>query len=281
MLIYWGDRMNRSFLAWSAAAVSSLAGAVVVSLALSTAASARQVCDQQPGQPRSCGEVPDGPRGSGGVSVPAGPTQEELRQQREEKDLNEAAQDADDKGIAAYRNGDFAAAIRYFTEALSYEPDDGDIKQNLALAQQHLAEAQNAAAASASARALKAAAQDKGTTGDNETISGQARKGFDNAGRDAGTLTTSPSYAGSGGGRDPVVPAAKRNAAIDAMEKARATDRKKIAALKAEMKTLDPKTDPVKIGKIKNDISTAESDAQYQNFSINDALEKPSVKSAQ
>jgi tetratricopeptide (TPR) repeat protein len=203
-----------------------------------------------------------------------------LRQQREDKDLNEAAQDADDKGIAAYRNGDFAAAIKYFTDALSYEPDDADIKQNLALAQQHLNEAQNAAAASASARALKAAAQDKGITGDNETISAQARKGFDDAGRDAGTLTTSPSYAGSGGGRDPVVPAAKRNAAIDAMEKTRAADRKKIAALKAEMKTLDPKTEPVKISKIKNDISTAESDVQYQNFSINDALEKPSVKSA-
>jgi hypothetical protein len=46
------------------------------------------------------------------------------------------------------------------------------------------------------------------------------------------------------------------------------------------MKTLDPKTEPVKISKIKNDISTAESDVQYQNFSINDALEKPSVKSA-
>jgi tetratricopeptide (TPR) repeat protein len=71
-------------------------------------------------------------------SQPSGPSPEELRQRREAGDLDEAAQDADDRGIAAYQKGDYAGAVRNLTEALSYAPDDPDIKHNLERAQQAL-----------------------------------------------------------------------------------------------------------------------------------------------
>lgn len=67
---------------------------------------------------------------------PPPPSAEELRRMRESKDLKEAAQDANDKGAECYKKRDWACAIRYFKEALDYDPDDADATYNLEKAQQ-------------------------------------------------------------------------------------------------------------------------------------------------
>ncbi len=72
--------------------------------------------------PLTCSET-----SSPGSSVPRGPSAEEIRKQREAKDLNEAAEDANDKGVDFYKRGDWANAAKYFREALEYDPDNSDI----------------------------------------------------------------------------------------------------------------------------------------------------------
>lgn len=86
-------------------------------------------------------------------AVPAGPTQEELRQQHEAKDLNEAAEDAEDKGDEANRKGNWENAARYFKDALEYAPDDQNIRAKLSKAQQKMDEAAAATAVAAKVEA--------------------------------------------------------------------------------------------------------------------------------
>jgi len=202
---------------------------------------------------------------------PPPPTQEQLNQQRDAKDLDEAAQDDIDKGDDAYKAGDYANAVKYFTHALGYEPDSDVAQENLRLAQLHL---NQAAAAAAAARQLSAM-QEPAPSADGEVQSNHARAGFDTAGAHGNALTTSSTHETPGNARDPVVPAARQSAAIRIMERARARDRQKISILKAELKKLDPSTESVKISTIKQEVSTAKSDVQYQNFSINEELRKP------
>ena len=202
---------------------------------------------------------------------PAGPTQEQLNQDRDAKDLDEAAQDDIDKGDEAYKAGDYAGAVKYFTHALSYEPDSDVAQENLRLAQLHL---NQAAAATAPARQLDAL-QTPAPPVAAEPSSEHARAGFDTAGAVGSALTTSPVHRGLSNAHDPVVPPERRSATILTMERKRARDRKKMAILKAEMKKLDPKTDSVTISKIKQQVSTAKSDVVYQNFSIETELQKP------
>jgi hypothetical protein len=66
-------------------------------------------------------------------AVPAytGPSPEELKRKREEKDLREASDDAVDKGVDCYNKRDWTCAIRWFREALEYDPDNGDASYNL------------------------------------------------------------------------------------------------------------------------------------------------------
>ena len=63
--------------------------------------------------------------------VPTGPTPEELKKMREEKDLKEASEDANDKGIECYKKRDWACAIKFFMEALDYDQQNGDAEYNL------------------------------------------------------------------------------------------------------------------------------------------------------
>jgi hypothetical protein len=92
----------------------------------------RQVPDAGPGKcVANCG--------GGGESYtpgPVGPSPQELKRQREAKDLNEAADDANDKGVDFYNKGDWENAIKYFREALEYNPDNQDYRNNLQRAQQ-------------------------------------------------------------------------------------------------------------------------------------------------
>jgi tetratricopeptide (TPR) repeat protein len=234
--------------------------------------------------------------GSAAPAAPVGPSPEELHARAEAKDLDEAAQDADDKGVAAYKRGDYPTAIQYFTKAIGYNPDDDVLRRNLARAREKLAASQAPPPPSPPPpppaperqvitdtppmRQLKSVATDKPDSDRRETLSQQARTGFDTAGRDRGGLTPPVVRADVARKVDPVVPAAKLTPAIEAMQKARSRDREKIAALTVEMKTLDPKTDAVKIAKARQEITTTTHDVQYQNFSITEALEKPSAAGA-
>lgn len=65
--------------------------------------------------------------------IPTGPTPEELKKQSEAKDLKEASDDANDKGVEFYKKNDWTNAIKYFTEALDYNPDNDDAIDNLKL----------------------------------------------------------------------------------------------------------------------------------------------------
>jgi len=62
--------------------------------------------------------------------IPAGPSAEELKKMREEKDLKEASIDANDRGAECYKQRDWACAIKYFKEALDLDPDNDDAIYN-------------------------------------------------------------------------------------------------------------------------------------------------------
>ncbi len=68
--------------------------------------------------------------------IPQGPSPEELKKRREEKDLKEASEDANDKGIDCYNKKDWNCAIKWFKESLDYEPDNEDAQYNLKASQQ-------------------------------------------------------------------------------------------------------------------------------------------------
>ncbi|HEY0844660.1 MAG TPA: hypothetical protein VGE12_04805 [Noviherbaspirillum sp.] len=207
----------------------------------------------------------------GGVYAPSGPSAEELRQQREAKDLGEAAMDANDRGYDAYQRGDFAGAVRYLTEAAEYAPDDPNIQSNLEKARAALRRS-TAAREAAGAKEHSAAARGLVT----DAASGEARKVFDTPGTAAGAFDTGSVKGGFK--RDPVVPVARRTAKIDSLERQREAERKQIAALEAKRKQLDPKKDAVAIAKIKQEESKRESKIDYLNFSITEELEKPEKK---
>jgi hypothetical protein len=218
--------------------------------------------------------------------VPTGPSAEELRARAEAKDLAEATLYAWDKGAKAYHNDDMTGAIRYFREALSYDPDNSELKHNLDVAQGR--QAQELAAAQAQAEALRKAneglaarqavamaAQAPGlAAGDARSGSDAARNGFDRDRlRNAGGVAVSSKIASPHG--DPVVPPEKRTPRITALEERRGRDRHEIAAINAELKTLDPAKAPVEVAKLKQKKTTAEHDVHYVNLSIEDSIAPP------
>ena len=209
-----------------------------------------------------------------GTYVPSGPSPEQLRQQREEKDLQEAALDANDRGAEAYKSGDYAGAVKYLSEAFEYSPDDADLQHNLARAQEALRQSE-------AARQLKSVEAHSTTARQlrNEPSSMEARLGFDTAGKSAGSLDTSVVYAGDGAAKEPVVPDSKRTPKITTMERQRNEAKIKIAALEAKLEALDPQKDSVKISAIKQEESKEGSQVQYLNFSIGEELDKPSPDS--
>lgn len=94
--------------------------------------------------PSKCvGNCGSGDGGGGGyIPQPTGPSPKELKRQRDEKDLSEAADDANDKGVEFYNKGDWGNAIKYFREAFEYSPDNQDYRNNLQRAQQRASEAE-------------------------------------------------------------------------------------------------------------------------------------------
>jgi hypothetical protein len=67
-------------------------------------------------------------------------TPEQIRQEREKKDLQEAAEDANDHGVEAYERKDWQTAVNYFRIALEYDPGFEDADYNLKKARQKLEE---------------------------------------------------------------------------------------------------------------------------------------------
>jgi tetratricopeptide (TPR) repeat protein len=202
------------------------------------------------------------------VYVPSGPSPEQLRQQRLEKDLEEAALDAGDSGVAAYKSGDFAGAVKYFSEALEYAPDDPDLQHNLDRAKEALRQSETG-------RELKSA-QQHGQIAQvlsEESSSMEARRVFDTGGVPAGSLAV-PVNAGEGGYKEPKVPIFKRTFAITKMEWEREGLKKKVEKLQEERKKLDPVKDSVKIVEIKQKESEAENKIHFLNFSITEELRK-------
>ena len=227
-----------------------------------------------PGVTRDCKLISTAP------AVPAGPSPEELRRMHEVKDLNEAAEDAYDHGVDAYEKGNWDKAIASFKEALEYSPDDPGILQSLHVAQQRAdaARAARAAAASEAARQLASAdhhSEQAPKLSSNEAMSKEAGRGFDTAGKAAGTLSVSTVNAGSGGYKDPVVPLAKRTPAIRKMEQERGAIRKEASALQGKLKTLDPAKDAVEISKVRQQQSVLDNKVHYLNFSIGEQVNTP------
>lgn len=207
--------------------------------------------------------------GSGGP-VNTGPTAEEIKQQKEQaeqKDLDEAAQDADDKGTAAYERGDWENAVKYLKEALEYAPDDGDIRTNLDRAQHKL----NDARSTESARQLQSIAEVSKQGLDRNS----AQVGFDTGAPDAGSLTGPTVNIPVETSKDPVVPDSKRTPAITALEEKRIASRDRIKKLDETLKTLDPGKDSVKIAQLKQEKSNFTNQVHYLNFSIGSILDKP------
>jgi hypothetical protein len=204
--------------------------------------------------------------------VPAGPSPEELRRQREARDSREAAEDAEDRGIDAFEKRNYAEAVRWFREALEYAPDDADLRAKLSLAESRLRE-QRLAQAARNTPAMQQLLNVREHS--NAALPGadtrEAQHGIDTAATRRGSLPVS-----AGAGRaDPVVPAGRRTPAITAMETERTELRQRIRALEERLSRLDPGKDSVEIAKVKQERSSAESKVNYITFTITQELEKP------
>ncbi len=213
---------------------------------------------------------------------PAGPSPEQLRRQRESKDLREATDDANDRGIDLYKKGDWVGAARYFREALSYSPDDGEVRTNLHRAEQKLREAR----AMQQLRSVEKHGQAARSAGNNlPGASTEARSGFDTGGKSAANVALPGvvTYGGSGRGslREPIVPPEKRTPAIAKLEREREVSKKQAQSVEEKIKTYEREKNTVELAKAKQEKSTIESKVQYLNFSIGELLDKPPAMPAQ
>lgn len=223
------------------------------------------------GYPPSCGY-----RGRT-TNTDSGPSPEVLKKQREAKDTQEAADDAEQNGEEFYAKGDWANAVKAFQEALDYNPDDAVASANLQKARTHLQEAQAKLQSEAARQAVNAQTRSVNALGmGNEAGSVQARKPWDDPDNTKNGGITVPPANGDGGHKDPIVPTSRRTAAITKLEQQRETDRKRRATLEEKLKTLDPQKDSVVISTIKQQESKLDNDINYVNFSIDEQLRTPS-----
>lgn len=242
-------------------------------------------------KPNVGGGRPSGGNDGGGyVAPPSGPSPEEIRRQKETKDLAEAAEDANDKGVEYYKKGDWDNAVKYFTEALQYDPDDQSALHNLQRAREQAARAEQArrdAQASKLAGDQLKSIEHHGTTAKGlkgSASSTEAGKGFDTAGDPAGSLD-SMVVDGRNPGKEPVVPREKRTRAIAKLEKQRDEMKKKRVEMEKKVTKLENKgamtpEETVKLVNLKQDLSNAKNKENFYNFSITEELRKPSKSAA-
>jgi tetratricopeptide (TPR) repeat protein len=215
---------------------------------------------------------------SSSYRAPTGPTPEELKRAREEKDIKEAASDAVDKGNAFYKKGDWANALKFYKEALEYDPDDQDALSNIEQVRKKMAGERQIG------RDLKTAdyeSRNADGLSNKDAIKNAAGRGFDTSGASAGAIGAPAVYAGSAQYKDPVIPPSKRTPAVTRMERDRQAARKELQFLQEQLKAVDPKTDPVQISKIKQQESTLKNKIRTLNFSITEQLKEPSTAGAQ
>ena len=208
---------------------------------------------------------------------PSGPSPQELKRQREEKDLREASDDANDKGMDAYKRGDLEAAARYFREALEYAPGDEELLHNLSIVEGKIRDARQIRFGQAAEQLKSTEQHSRAASGLGETGSkAEALRGFDDRGANAGTLAVPASGSSiADASRDPIVPASRRTPEITRLEQQRQEARNQAAELEKELAELNPATQSVEIAKAKQQKSTIESKVQYLNFSITQKLEAP------
>lgn len=202
--------------------------------------------------------------------VPQGPTPEQKEQMRQD-----ALANANEGGIAAYRRGDYALAIRYFERALEYSPYNPTIAHNIERARQMLA-AQNAPppapvtpapkttaapSAPAGSRAfdqLKAAADSSSSavavpaSGYSADLGGtgaplKARTGFDTKAEITSIPFAFTKYLDTRA--DPVVPPGRETSAIRSLEQLRDEARSQAVKLETQRAALvqDPKKASVQL----------------------------------
>ena len=209
---------------------------------------------------------------------PPQPTAKELRQQKEAKDLRDAAKEAIDKGDDEYDRGQYHRAIELYKEALEYDPDDREAESKLAKAEEKERAAREehdrAARESESVRQLTSAdrhSNNASATADKR----EASQVFDtNGGRGPGLAVPVGTFGGSGVQR-PVVPPAKRTPAIAAMERQLDSYDRHIKDLDDKLSKLDPSKDAVEVAKVKQQKSATQDKKRYVTFRINEALRTP------
>src|SRR6185312_13431897 len=130
---------------------------------------------------------------------------QEIRAQKEAKDLREAAEDEDDRGVDAYKKDDYEGAARHFRAALEYQPGDPDLLDKLKLAEDKIREARSIQLGRAAEELKSAEAHSKAAAGMGDAGKAEAQRPFDSAGARNGTIAI-PVTAGPSSGRDPVVP---------------------------------------------------------------------------
>ena len=210
------------------------------------------------------GSRPAAPR----YQAPAGPTQEQLKQQREAKDLRDSALDKNDEAYDAYQRGDYAKAVQLFKEALD---DDSDNQE----AQHNLSKAQEALNYSALHQINTVAYHSQSAVGGSaEAASAHAQAGIDTPGLNKGAVEIPTVNAGSGVYKDPVVPPSKQTPVITALESKRGAIKQANLRIEEQRKTLDFQKDAVQIAQLKQRISENEHQIHMLNFSITEELRK-------
>ena len=230
----------------------------------------------------SCNGGPchDNSEGGGGSTyvpystpAPAGPSQEQLRQQREAKDLQDEALDKNDEAYAAYQSGDYARAAQLFEEALDEDPDNQEIQHNLKKAQGKLNR-------SALSQIQTVADHSRSAVGGSaENAHAHAQLGVDTPGLNKGAVEVPEALGGRMVYHDPVIPSDKRTPEIKRLVSEREAEKQTINQLVEQSKTLNPNTNAAAINKINNKINKHIEKVNTLNLGIDEELKNaPELK---
>ena len=226
--------------------------------------------------PTPCDGTGSSGGGGGGTTVyhppvPSGPSVEELRQQKQKKDLQGAALDDNDAGYEAYERKDYARAVELFKQALDEDPDNEDIARNLQKAQEGLNYSALSQIKSVDYHSQSAVGES------NEAAHAHAQMGIDTSGLNKGSVQVPAVSIVHEVYSDPVVPPEKLTIPIRFLQWQRDGIRKEIAQLEEKRKKLDPQKDTVEISKIKQKQDSDQKKIYHLNFSITEELRKAPV----
>ena len=202
------------------------------------------------------------------ASAPAGPTAEQLKQQRETKDLQDEALDKNDEAYGAYRSGDYARAVQLFEEALDEDPDNQEIQDNLEKARGELNRSALSQIQTVAHHSQSAVA------GSEESARAHAQLGVDTPGLNKGAVEIPQALGGRMVYHDPVISPEKQTPEVKRLVAEREAEKRMINQLVEESKTLDPNTNAAAINKINNKISKQIKKVNTLNLGIEEELKK-------